>query len=232
MEALLVEISFFEAFFKVHHTKGFRLSYPMPLPTTVAGIFGAFLGIEREKLTEEFKEMLFGAKLISHKGITSENVTFLQYKSESRIEKGVAPLMVINEPTYLIAIAGEERKISEIKGNIKNSINFLPYGGQNDFFVKDWKVIDVKGINESNEISNYAPQDLVKNVRLEKRSEIQFLPVRHKISENQNFCFVINGVLELKESVPCVEGGKIGLYKLEEFEYQKKFRLEEEKEGG
>ncbi|HIQ49937.1 MAG TPA: CRISPR-associated protein Cas5, partial [Nanoarchaeota archaeon] len=34
MKALILEISFFEAFFKVRHTKGFKLTYPIPLPTT------------------------------------------------------------------------------------------------------------------------------------------------------------------------------------------------------
>jgi len=219
--ALVIEISFFEAFFKVHYTKGFRLTYPIPLPTTVAGIFGAFLGIERGKLTEEFREMLFGAKLANYKGIMSENVTYFQYKSEGRkIKRGVAPFLVINEPTYLIAIAGEERKINEMKEKIKNSINFLPYGGQNDFFVKNWKIINTESIKESNEVSNYAPQDWVKNILLEKGSEIQILPVRHKISENPNFYFIINGVLKLKENIPCVEGEKIGLYKLEQFQFQ------------
>jgi len=220
-KALVVEISFFEAFFKVHHTKGFRLTYPIPLPTTVAGIFGAFLGIEREDLMKDFSEMFFGAKLTSYKGITSENATYHQYKSQgTKFERGVAPLLVINEPTYLIAIASEEKKVSEIKEKLRTSVRFLPYGGQNDFFVKDWKIIGIESIKEDSEVTNYAPQDWVENVNLEKGSEIQILPVRHKLSENPNFYFVINGMLKLKRNILCVEKEKIGLYRLEDFEMQ------------
>ena len=113
MKALVVKISFFESFFKVHYTKGFRLTYPIPLPTTVAGMFGAFLGIKREKLAEVFSEMLFGSKLINYNSIISENATFLQYKS-GRVERGVTSLLMVNEPTYLIVIAGKKEKINAV----------------------------------------------------------------------------------------------------------------------
>jgi len=216
MNALVVEISFFEAFFKVHYTKGFRLTYPIPLPTTVAGMFGAFLGVEREKLNKEVSEMLFGAKLIKYNSITSENVTFLQYKS-GRVERGVTSLLMVNEPTYLIVIAGKKEKINEIKEKIESSVNYLPYGGQNDFFVKDWKIISIEDVKESDEISNYAPQDWVRNPILKNGSEIQILPVMHKISENPNFYFVVNGKLKLRENIHCTEKEKIGLYRLKDF---------------
>ena len=166
MKALVVEISFFEAFFKVHYTKGFRLTYPVPLPTTVAGIFGAFLGIDRDKLAREFSEMLFGAKLVNYDGMISENATYLQYKAGG-VTRGAAPLLIINNPTYLIAIASDEKKIGYVKERLKDSVEYLPYGGQNDFFPKDWKIVGMKDITKNNEISNYAPQDWVKNPILE-----------------------------------------------------------------
>jgi len=216
MKALIVEISFFEAFFKVHYTKGFRLTYPIPLPTTVAGIFGAFLGVERERLAKEFGEMLFGAKLVEYTSIASENATFLQYKAKG-VERGVIQLSIVNEPIYSIAMAGEEKKIEEIKNKAENSASYLPYGGQNDFFVKDWKIISIEDVKESDEISNYAPQDWVKNPILEKGSEIQILPVMHKISKNPNFYFVVNGKLKLKKNIYCVREEEIGLYNLKDF---------------
>lgn len=219
MKALVVKISFFESFFKVHYTKGFRLTYPIPLPTTVAGMFGAFLGIEREKLKEEFNGMLFGSKIIKYSSIASENATFLQYKSSgTKIERGATSLLIVNEPSYFIAIAGEDEKIKQIKEKISNGIEYIPYGGQNDFFVKDWRIICIDNVEKSNEISNYAPQDMVQNTILEKGSEIQILPVRHKLSENPNFYFVINGKLKLKENIPCIEKEKIGLYELDKFQ--------------
>ena len=216
MKALVVEISFFEAFFKVHYTKGFRLTYPIPLPTSVAGIFGAFLGIERERLREEFNGMLFGAKLLRYSGIASENATFLQYKAKG-VERGVTQISIVNEPTYLIAMAGEGKRLEKTTEKIRNSVRFLSYGGQNDFFVKDWEIVGIEDVEESNIISNYAPQDLVENPILEEGSEIQILPVMHKISENPNFYFVVDGKLKLKENVHCTEKERIGLYNLKDF---------------
>ncbi len=216
MEALILKISFFEAFFKVHYTKGFRLTYPIPLPTSVAGIFGAFLGIERERLREEFNGMLFGAKLLKYSSIASENATFLQYKAKG-VERGATQIFIVNEPTYLIAIAGKIERLEEIKDKIKDSVSFLPYGGQNDFFVKDWEIVGTENVEKSDIISNYAPQDLVENPILEEGSEIQILPVMHRISKNPNFYFVVNGKLKLKENVHCTEKERIGLYNLKDF---------------
>ena len=216
MNALVVEISFFEAFFKVHYTKGFRLTYPIPLPTSVAGIFGAFLGVERERLREEFNGMLFGAKLLRYIGIASENATFLQYKAKG-VERGVTQISIVNEPTYLIAMAGEGKRLEKATEKIRNSVSFLSYGGQNDFFVKNWKIVGIEDVEESNIISNYAPQDLVENPILEEGSEIQILPVMHRISKNPNFYFVMNGKLKLKQNIYCVKEKRIGLYSLKDF---------------
>ena len=216
MKALILKISFFEAFFKVHYTKGFRLSYPVPLPTSAAGIFGAFLGIDRERLREEFEGMFFGAKLLRYRGIASENASFLQYKAKGT-EKGVTQISLINEPTYLIAMAGEGKRLEKAMEKIRNSVSFLPYGGQNDFFVKDWEIVGIEDVEESNIISNYAPQDLVENPILEEGSEIQILPVMHRISKNPNFYFVLNGMLKLKNRLIVTKKDKIGLYNISKF---------------
>jgi CRISPR-associated Cas5-like protein len=214
LKALIVEISFFEAFFKVHYTKGFRLTYPIPLPTSTAGIFGAFLGIEREKMKEIMGKFLFGSKLKKYESIISESVTFLQYKP--KVERGVIPLSLINNPTYLIAIVGKEKEIREIENKLKESIKFLPYGGQNDFFIKDWRIIGIEEVEESDEITNYAPQDWVKP-GLESGIEVQILPVMHKLSENPNFYFIINGKIKLKRKIYCTKNEKIGVYELNNF---------------
>jgi len=214
LKALIAEISFFEAFFKVHYTKGFRLTYPIPLPTSTAGMFGAFLGIEREKMKEIMGKFLFGSKLKKYESIISENVTFLQYKP--KVEKGVIPLSLINNPTYLIAIAGKEEEIRKIENKLKESIKFLPYGGQNDFFIKDWRIIGIEEVEESDEITNYAPQDWVKP-GLESGIELQILPVMHKLSENPNFYFIMNGKIKLKRKIYCTKNEKIGVYELNNF---------------
>jgi len=216
MKALIIEISFSEAFFKVHYTRGFRLTYPIPLPTTVAGMFGAFLGVKREEFKDTFRNFLFGAKTIKHEGIISENATFLQYKSKG-IERGVTQISIINNPVFLIAVASSEKDVVEFERRIKEKIEFLPYGGQNDFFPLDWKIKGFEDVEELDEIANYAPRDWVASPMLERNSEVQILPVRHNLSDDINFYFIINGKLKLRKKILATKNEKIGLYKLENF---------------
>jgi len=216
MKALIVEISFSEAFFKVHYTRGFRLTYPIPLPTTVAGIFGAFAGVKREELKEKFRTFFFGAKAKRHDGIVNENATFLQYKSKG-VERGVTQISIINNPTFLIAIASSEKEIVEFEKRIEEKIEFLPYGGQNDFFPLEWKIRGFEDVEELDEITSYAPRDWVASTILERNSEIQILPVRHNLSSDINFYFIINGKLRLNRKILATINEKIGLYKLENF---------------
>lgn len=226
MKAVLVEISFYEAFFKVHYTKGFRLSYPMPLPTSVAGIFGAMLGIDRTKMKDEFDDMLFGSRLVKHEGLVIENETFIQYK-KTQIQKGifrdairgVVRTQLVNHPTYMIAMAGQSNKITKYNTLLADhKIVYLPYGGQNDFFVEDIKVKDLAQVSQSKIISNYTPQDMVEKFE-SKEVVFSILPVMHTYSNNPNFYFVLKGQLKLKEPVKIVGNMNIAVYPLEMFKF-------------
>ena len=222
MKAIVTRITFYEAFFKVHYTKKFRLTYPIPLPTSVAGIFGAMLGIDRGKIEEKFSEFYFGARLLKHEGMIIENETFLQYKKHKTDHgiadavKGTVRTHIINHPTYIIAMAGKE-EIFEYYNFIKDhNFVYLPYGGQNDFFVEDIEIKGLTNVVQSDVVSNYAPQDMVKEFK-SKEIVISILPVVHTYSSNPNFCFVLKGQLKLKESVKVVENTNIALYPLEWF---------------
>ena len=220
MKAIVSKITFYEAFFKVHYTKGSRLTYPIPLPTTVAGIFGAMLGIDRTELQNRFENFYFGAKLLNYDGMIIEHETFIQFKT-MKVEKGVVHSQIINHPTYLIALAGEDKSITKFYDFLRSgNLIYLPYGGQNDFFVEDIRIIGLADVINSNVISNYAPQDMVKAL---KSKEIMFniLPVMHTYSDNPNFYFVLKGELELKESVKIIENEGVAVYPLEMFKFVK-----------
>jgi len=219
MPAILIEISFFEALFKQHYTKGFRLSYPIPLPTSVAGIFGALLGIDREEIKERFKDFYFGAKLLNLPRENYENATFIQIgKKFKNWPPGVALTQILQEPIYRIAIANKnEKEINEIFQNLSAGFKFLPYGGQNDYFVKDIKILGIKNISESNIIENYAPKDWVEKIEIrEEDSFLTILPVMHKIS-NEPFYFAYKTNIYLKNPILVVDN--IALYELSRFYY-------------
>ncbi|MEM5874311.1 MAG: CRISPR-associated protein Cas5 [Candidatus Aenigmatarchaeota archaeon] len=214
MKAIVVRIAFFEAFFKVHYTKTSRLTYPIPLPTSVAGIFGSMLGLSRRDASQRFKEYFFGASLVNGDNYREarENATYILHKKTRG--KGVENIHIINEPTYFISIAGED--LNEIYTKLKKNIEYLPFGGQNDFFVKDWEVVKYKDTSVSTEISNYLPLDWFQPLQ-DVRFEI--LPVMHKLSPNPDFVFILDGKGKSQEKILVCEfeGKNIGLYKLEGF---------------
>jgi CRISPR-associated Cas5-like protein len=215
MRGILVDVYFSEALFKTHYTKGFRQTYPIPLPTTVAGMFGAMLGIRRSVLATEFNDCLFGAKLLKYKGLCLEKSRFIQYASGG-IKRGAVTTIIINNPCYRIAVASSnENKIISYSERMKNYIHFLPYGGQNDFFAEEVKIIGEKDANETKLIGNYAPQDHVDKILWEKGTEFQSLPVRHRFSDNPNFYFIYNGKLLLKRENLALDD--IAVYSLAEF---------------
>lgn len=218
LTALIMELSFSEALFRVHHTQGFKLTFPIPLPTSAAGMFGAMLGLERREIPEKFLDFLFGAKAKFLTKISAENATFLQYKSKG-VERGVAPIYLLNRPIFHIAIAGDKNQIDKIKSRIENGIAYQPYGGQNDFFCEDWRIKETVIVNKSKEISNYCPEDWVEKIRITPNSDFSILPVKHTLSDSMNFYFIINGTLYLKREVHCA--ADIALYSLKDFIYQK-----------
>lgn len=217
MKSLILEVSFFEAFFRVHYTKTSPLTYPIPLPTAVAGIFGSMLGIPREKLLQEFSGCLFGAALKN--GEYSESGETATYVLHKKRVTGVEKMRMIHEPTYLCAIASTE--IEKYKRKIESGIRYLPFGGRNDFFVKDWKIVTEKDFITSEKVSNYLPHGWVGEILPKVRLEV--LPVMHRLSEDVNFVFIIDGHVKVKKEflermkICEVNGKNIALYSLNEF---------------
>jgi len=190
----------------------------MPLPTSVAGIFGAMLGIERATLEDEFQNLLFGSKLLKHEGLVIENETFLQYKT-SKVQRGIVRTQIVNRPTYIIAMAGEPKRISEYCNFLKShNAVYLPYGGQNDFFVEDFRITNLVDVVQSDVVSNYAPQDLVSKLE-SSETVLSILPVMQNDSSSPNFYFVLKGQLKLKKTVDVAGKTKVALYPLEMFKY-------------
>lgn len=224
MKAIILKISFFEAHFKVHYTKGYRLSYPVPLPTSIAGIFGALLGVERGDIKDKFSNFLFGGSLNKIGSENYENVTFIQIgnKKFKNWPPGVVKSQILNEPEFtLIMATSDENKFTEYFNKLEEQkFVYLPYGGQNDFFVKNIELIGTKEVEESDQVINYAPKFLVKKTEIDdmRNSFLYILPVMHKFEHDESdFYFIYGGKLFLKEKIPAVDN--IGLYELSKFYY-------------
>jgi CRISPR-associated Cas5-like protein len=213
--ALIIKIAFFEAHFKVHHTKKFRLSYPIPLPTSVAGLFGSMLGIDRNEIVSRFKNYKFGAAAVTEHNESVEQATFIQ---QGKGVRGVADMHLLVNPTlYLAANNDNEQEINEIASRLERGIEHLPFGGQNDFFPKDWQIVGSMPVEFSTKVGNYLPSDFVNHVTEDVWMEI--LPVMHKLGKTQEFYFVTGGQLISNRNLPVcqVNGKNIALYGLDNF---------------
>ncbi|MEM3382013.1 MAG: CRISPR-associated protein Cas5, partial [Candidatus Bathyarchaeia archaeon] len=102
--ALIVKFELFDAHFKVHYTKGFRLTYPIPLPTTVGGFFASMLGLTGRDAARKFKNYRFGAALAKRQLESVEQVTYIQHKS-NRLVRGVAAMHILNDPSFYMVAA-------------------------------------------------------------------------------------------------------------------------------
>ena len=214
MESLVIKLSFFDAFFKVHFTRTSRLTYPIPLPTTVAGMLGSMMGLSRKEAKNFFSDFKLGASLTEGSKF-SENEESASYILMKKRVRGVEKIRILNEPEYYIVIAGKD--VKEVEERIEEGISYLPFGGQNDHFAKDWEIIGRREIFKSKEISNYAPSSWIE--RIPEGTKLQILPVMHDLSSGENFVFVLDGKVHLDREIACVVvGGKsIALYNLANF---------------
>jgi len=212
-----IKIKFSEAHFALHYTKGFSLSYPMPLPSSVAGIFATLLGVRRDEIKEKFSNFLFGSKLINSPIENFENYTYIQFKKKK--PKGVTTLQFFSDVEYELAIGGSNKQtLEEFLEHIKKySFAYLPFGGQNDFFIEEiYFNTGLKELEYTNEIENYAPKNWVDKTELLKEDGLIFiLPVMHSLDEDRNFYFGYNVRFKIKQNIYSLNG--IGLYELSKF---------------
>jgi CRISPR-associated Cas5-like protein len=212
-----IKIKFSEAHFALHYTKGFSLSYPMPLPSSVAGIFATLLGVRRDEIKEKFSNFLFGSKLINSPIENFENYTYIQFKKKK--PKGVTTLQFFSDVEYELAIGGSNKQtLEEFLEHIKKySFAYLPFGGQNDFFIEEiYLNTDLRELEYTNEIENYAPKNWVDKTELLKEDGLIFiLPVMHSLDEDRNFYFGYNVKFKIKQNIYSLNG--VGLYELSKF---------------
>ena len=233
MKALAFKISFFESLFKVHYTKAFKLAYPTLLPTSVLGIIGNICGYDRKDIIKNLGDFYYGSTYLSGE-VIEENITFIQFKKEGdKYRYGVIKSQIYNNSKHIIVVAGEEKDLREKildklkilrsdlvedtlgKWHLIKMIRY-PYGGQNDFFLEEIRLLDrFIDIEDRDEInSGYISHKLIKN--MDDNTEIELLPVRTKKGLDY-FVFIKKGKVYLKEKIKTALN--IPIYKIDEFYY-------------
>ncbi len=224
MRAVLVEVEFPEAVFTSHYTKGFRETYLIPLPTSVAGMFGAMLGIERHNMPSFIRNKWFGAKLLSYNGVGREIFVFPKIKDKAKDESGNyrwkvewAPAFqgIVNNPRYLIAMASEdEGLLRDVLRSLGKGLVYLPYGGLNDFIALDVKVHgDLYEVELTREVEGYAPEEDVETVIPMEGGEMYKSYVKYR-GDVATFIMVYRARIRLKREIYAVKDYGVPLYEI------------------
>ncbi|GEM_PF-2049706 len=165
MKAITFTVRFITAQFKEHTQKLVRRTYLIPPPSTVAGFFGAILGLPLKELRKKSDMLLAGAELLSFKGrlislsrmfkidrsiaglkkLLDEYRKLAELPRRKRVEvmKDIQGLLTIKEseelymPEYKFAIASsDEILIDEGFRRIKSlDFEYEVFGGNDYHFV-------------------------------------------------------------------------------------------------
>lgn len=162
LKALTFIARFRTAQFKVHFQKLARRSYLIPPPSAVAGLFGAIMGVPRDKLKAfcEEQRILTGAELRNLEGYyvtvsrifkfdrdKADVISLLEKWSrnprDAETYKAIVGLMPLKEseelfkPEYKFAIAGKDEVIEECLRRVQE-LNFEHdiFGGNDYHFVE------------------------------------------------------------------------------------------------
>jgi len=137
--ALTFRISFETAQFKKHLIKLYRDTYLMPLPSTVAGIAGAILGIKKSVLKEFAcnKELLAGSTMLSYEGMINETMTVMKMKGWREFIRTPKRNVILFRPSYKLALASSDAElIKELERRIRDlDFEFDLFGGNDYNFV-------------------------------------------------------------------------------------------------
>lgn len=218
--SLQIKVSFSEAHFRCHYTEVNPLTYPIPLPPTVSGIFGALLGWKREAIMEKARNHQFGAKLFNLGGVTREFARIIQFKEgRPKFPFPIENFELLIKPSYILAIAGEEQLIKDYYTQLQRGYVYLPFGGRNDFFVENIEVLGFQKVTSTKEVEGYAPSNWVDSLSSQNGGWVRGLQVMHKIHEASRwFYFAYKTVLRLNRELFATTDG-IALYPVEWFYY-------------
>ncbi|MCS7102304.1 MAG: CRISPR-associated protein Cas5 [Candidatus Korarchaeum sp.] len=134
--ALTFRMSFETAQFRKHLVKFYRDTYLLPLPSAVAGIVGAVLGVRRPELAIKGKtlELKTGSMMLGYEGLISETMTVIKMKGWREAIRTPKRNVMLFRPSYKLAIASSnDEMIGELADRLrKMRFEFDPFGG-NDY---------------------------------------------------------------------------------------------------
>jgi len=176
---LIFDISGEFAHFRKFNTTTSPLTYPVPPRTTLAGMLGAIIGLDRFSFYEIFSrensfiavQVINPIRKTSHAfNLIDTKKSFFNISNRTQIE-----FELIQNAHYRIFVSVLDEKIySRLKENISlNRTHFTPYLGLSQFTAKIDFIAEVEGINK--ETNNYTDIVTVLNLaHCKKENPIHF----------------------------------------------------------
>jgi len=127
--------------FMKHLSKLYRDTYITPLPSSVAGIVGAILGIERCKLRDFAceKGLLAGSAILGYEGTVDETMTVVKLKGWKEFIRAPKRNILLYKPRYKMAIASPDAEVvGELEDRLRRlSFEYEVFGGSDYNFVAE-----------------------------------------------------------------------------------------------
>lgn len=242
MKALTFKIRFLTAQFKDHTSKMVRRTYLIPPPSTVAGIFGAILGLSLGRLAELSRDMLAGAELRSLNGrfITLARVfkfdrsasgllTLIRnyyaasYKSEKErkeVIKQIGELLTIKEseelymPEYKFAIASNNESLLEEGIRRLEDFNFEyeVFGGNDYHFVESIGEPRPARMYNSREGCGYCPREDFERIEVEETKQSLIVPVTFLANVKADYIQVYGAKIIASKELTVVDDGESKIF--------------------
>jgi len=181
------------AHFKKYYTTTSPLTFGIPPRTVIAGILGAFLGMDKSEYLSFFdKKKAFIACQINNK--ITKTVIGINYLKTKNFKKGARgltprkqiPIELVKNPSYTIYIAHQN---SEIYDKLKNQLNnhythFTPYFGSSEYLLNFEFIGEFTNIDGQKTPSKPINVVTVINMNLIQDNNIVFKETGEYIEEN------------------------------------------------
>ena len=154
----MLTAEFQTAQFRKHLLKFYRDTYFMPLPSAIAGMAGAVLGIDKTQLKRfaHEKKLFAGADLIEYAGIGSETSTILKLKGGVVIPTPKKSVFLVDTKYRLAVSSPDANFLEELRRRVDDRDFYYDVYGGNDYnFLKDMRSEGLVDVSESNSGKGY-----------------------------------------------------------------------------
>jgi len=219
-----------------------RRTYLLPPPSAVAGIFGAILGLSRERLAELSRDMLAGAELRSLNGRFTTLVRLFKfdrpasglltlikkyytasYRSEEErkdLMKQVGGLLTVKEseelymPEYKFAIASNnESLLEEGMRRLKNfDFEYEVFGGNDYHFVESIGEPRPAKVYNSQEGYGYCPRKDFERIEVKETGYSLVIPVTFLANVRADYIQVYGAKIIAKRELSVVDDGESRIF--------------------